>query len=311
MAPQNKHLKRAESAKKESKYIDFKEGIDINQPGDWCEIIKDIVAMANSGGGVILIGVKDDGKKSNQNIKPILSFDSAKITDKINKYTGIQFGDFQILELLRGSYKTAAVIIESTYPPMIFTNSGNYVGLNGKEKFAFTKGTLYVRHGAKSEPATSADLETILEREMEKRKESWLSNVKKVMEAPSDHLVHILPQNVKVSTTESATPVRLTNDSSAPKVQLVDPDEIYKYRRKEVIDEINKKIKDHTVNSRDIQTVVFAHDISSNGNYLYKPTYSSPQYSEAFIDWVCNQYEIDGDFFQKARIKYSEASKKK
>lgn len=32
--------------------------------GDWCELIKDIVAMANSGGGRIAIGANDDGTPS-------------------------------------------------------------------------------------------------------------------------------------------------------------------------------------------------------------------------------------------------------
>ena len=28
---------------------------------DWCEVVKDIVAMANSGGGYVVFGVNDDG----------------------------------------------------------------------------------------------------------------------------------------------------------------------------------------------------------------------------------------------------------
>jgi predicted HTH transcriptional regulator len=43
---------------------DFKSTFDVNAPGDWLEIIKDIVAFANSGGGTILIGVNDDGTPS-------------------------------------------------------------------------------------------------------------------------------------------------------------------------------------------------------------------------------------------------------
>jgi predicted HTH transcriptional regulator len=63
--PTNKLLERAITAQKESKHVDFKAEFDPNSRHDWCEIIKDIVAMANSGGGAILIGLKDDGKPSN------------------------------------------------------------------------------------------------------------------------------------------------------------------------------------------------------------------------------------------------------
>lgn len=42
---------KALTAKRESKHIEFKEGFNPSEARDWCEIIKDIVAMANSGGG--------------------------------------------------------------------------------------------------------------------------------------------------------------------------------------------------------------------------------------------------------------------
>jgi len=40
-------LERAKTAKRESKYVGFKEKFDIYSSQDWCEIIKDIVAMYN------------------------------------------------------------------------------------------------------------------------------------------------------------------------------------------------------------------------------------------------------------------------
>ena len=40
--------------------------------------------------------------------------------------------------------------------------------------------------------------------------------------------------------------------------------------------------------------------------FYYKPQYSSPQYSEAFADWMVEQYRADPEFFFKAR----EAAKK-
>jgi len=51
----------AVSAKRESKAVDFKRSFDPASVAEWCELIKDIVAMANSGGGTILIGVNNDG----------------------------------------------------------------------------------------------------------------------------------------------------------------------------------------------------------------------------------------------------------
>lgn len=39
-------IKRALIASRESKFIEFKEAFDVSSPRDWCELIKDIVALA-------------------------------------------------------------------------------------------------------------------------------------------------------------------------------------------------------------------------------------------------------------------------
>lgn len=67
--PSTDRLTAALSAKRESKTVDFKSSFDPESNGDWCELIKDFVAIANSGGGVILIGVADDGTASGTNAR--------------------------------------------------------------------------------------------------------------------------------------------------------------------------------------------------------------------------------------------------
>ena len=46
-------IQKALSAKRESKYVEFKQSFDPNSAREWCEIIKDIVAIANSGAGLL------------------------------------------------------------------------------------------------------------------------------------------------------------------------------------------------------------------------------------------------------------------
>jgi predicted HTH transcriptional regulator len=57
----------------ESATIDFKREFDPTSPPGWCELVKDVVAMANSGGGTILIGVNDDGSPSGCDITTALA----------------------------------------------------------------------------------------------------------------------------------------------------------------------------------------------------------------------------------------------
>jgi predicted HTH transcriptional regulator len=92
-------------ARRESKRVDFKERLDLSKAEDWCEIIKDIAAMANSGGGSILFGIKDDGTPSGWDPSNVLATDPAHIVDKIAKYTGEQFSDFEIVATRRENYR--------------------------------------------------------------------------------------------------------------------------------------------------------------------------------------------------------------
>ena len=48
---------RVEAAKGESRSLDFKERFDPRDRSEWVELIKDFVAMANSGGGLIVVSV--------------------------------------------------------------------------------------------------------------------------------------------------------------------------------------------------------------------------------------------------------------
>jgi hypothetical protein len=57
-------IAKALASQRESKHVEFKEKFDHTDAQDVCEVIKDIVAMANSGGGHILFGVRNDGAAS-------------------------------------------------------------------------------------------------------------------------------------------------------------------------------------------------------------------------------------------------------
>src|SRR2546421_1989120 len=105
-------IKKALNARRESKSVEFKESLNVASPGEWVEIIKDIVAIANSGGGVILIGVDNHGKSIGFDVKPLLEFDSADIINKIHKYTGVQFSEFEVLEEEKAGHKIAAINIQ-------------------------------------------------------------------------------------------------------------------------------------------------------------------------------------------------------
>ena len=160
--------------------LDFKSEFNPNSNPDWPELIKDIVAIANSGGGIIAIGLNDDGSTASYDIQPVLDLDPADISNKVQKYTNCCFADFRMVETKIGGKSAACLAIGGVHNPIVFEKPGTYqiVGTN-QQKSAFSQGTVYFRHGAKSEPGTSDDLRNFVEREVERLRSAWLDNIQK------------------------------------------------------------------------------------------------------------------------------------
>ena len=65
----------------ESAKVDFKRQFDPTSTPEWLELLKDIVALANSGGGAVVIGVADDGAPSQVDVSSLFAIDPAEVTD--------------------------------------------------------------------------------------------------------------------------------------------------------------------------------------------------------------------------------------
>lgn len=306
-----KLVDKALSAPKESGIVDFKTELDFSAPHTWCELTKDILAMANSGGGVILVGVDDSGKPCGGNLDPILILDPATVTDKVFKYTGVHFGDFEITARTRRGRAVAALEVGPSETPIVFTKPGTY-SVAGGQKTAFSKGTVYFRHGAKSEPGTTRDLERYFERRLTSVRKAWFSGMRKVTQAPPGaSVVTLTPgQEVVLSSSPRAVPVRLTDDPAAPAYRNIDHDATHPYRQKELVAAVNERLSGAaSLTGYDIQCVKRAYAIDQDKRFCHHSKYASPQYSEAFADWLVEKFESNASFFDEARRKAKEVSR--
>lgn len=299
---------RAKAAKRESKSLDFKEVFRPGTKSEWPELLKDIVAMANSGGGVIIFGVRNNGVASSEDVGEVLSLDPAVITDKVESYTGEQFADFGIHEVKRDR-KTVAVLEvgPARTAPIAFNRVGTYTPEGASaQKTAFSKGTVYFRHGAKSEPGTSSDLRDFIERRLDQVREKWLGGIRQVVEAPEGALVAMV-ESVHAGG-GPPTEIRLTDDPGAPVYGQLDPDRTHPFRQKEVIEQVNSRLPKGApeVNTHDILSVRRAHDISetTRPDFAHGRAFGSPQYSQSFVKWLVDRYRSDKRFFAKARDRY-------
>lgn len=295
-------IERGLRNKRESKHIEFKESFDINSKGEWCEIIKDIVAIANSGGGIIIFGLNNKGEPTHFDVSDILSLDPAIITDRIERYTGIHSVDFEILERHKNSNAIAVLLIQSAEFPIIFEKPGTYPKDGGKQESAFSKGTVYFRHGAKSEPGNTDDIRKHIEQKIEEVRQNWMEGVRKVIEAPPDHQVTILPKELIGSESSGTFPIRITDDPKAPGFYRTNTDNSYPYRQTELIAELNKRLNNEVkVNPYDIQSVRQIYGIDTDNRFSHQPKYSTRQYSNSFVDWILEKYNENQEFFQAAR----------
>lgn len=304
---------KALRAAKESRPIDFKSGLDFEAPHTWPELVKDLVAMANSHGGVVLVGLDDSGAPSHSDVTAVLNLDSAAITDQVHKYTGIHFEDFEISRQSKKRGRIAAIEIGPAEIPIVFTRPGTYA-VDGKHKTAFSRGTVYFRHGAKSDPGTTRDLERFFERRVNSVRKAWFAGMRKVTQAPPDaSIVTLLPgQEIVLSSSPGALPVRLTDDPNAPAYRNIDHDATHPYRRKELVASVRDRLPAAaTLAPYDIQCVKQVYALDEDERFYHHPKYASPQYSEAFADWLVEQYANDASFFEEARRRVKEASQSK
>jgi hypothetical protein len=307
-------LEHLPSAKKETSQIDFKSSFDPASKQDWCEIVKDLVAMANTRGGILAIGVNDDATPSSTDISHALKLDPAQITDKVASYTGVQFSRFEIKHVAYCGQTAVVILIRRSEVPLVFIKPGTYPVTNEKvqQKTAFAQGTIYFRHGAKSEPGTTDDLRKFIERRIELASRTWKKNIRRVINAPAGHKVRVVPPNMKIVPSDEAAPVRLVNDPDAPVSKFVNPDETHPFRQKELLVEVCRRLDGNAKpTSHDILCVRRVHAIDQNPNFAFYPKFGSPQYSPAFADWLAQEYAKDPGFFSRACNSYRERRVKK
>lgn len=292
MPDANRFLTRAAEARRSSKRVELKDGFDAESDGDWLELVRDLAALANSGGGVIVLDGAGD-------------VDEEQIHEQLGRNAEPEFEGFDLERVTRGGRPASAIVVDGTVTPLVFTRSGRYRRSGGTEHVAFTRGGLYFRHGAKSEAATGADVRDFIKRQLDATRSQWLANIRQVMHAPDGAEVAVI-ETAERDEEGRPTLIRLTTDPHAPLYGQVDPDQSHPYRQKEVIREANARLAGTTVNAFDVLSVRRVHLISeeTRPEFVHVPKFGSPQYSDAFVDWLVGEHERDPEFFARAKTKY-------
>ena len=295
----------AQTATGESDLLDFKREFSPDKKAAfWAETVKDIVAFANTRGGIIVFGVSDDGTSSGINCDSLLRFDNAKLSDQVRKYTGSDISGLTITEVVRAGEKYPAVLIDALPVPLVFSKVGTYEIENGAQNTAFSVGTIYFRHGSKSEPCTRADIYVLIERQLKIVREEWLGNIRKVVEAEAGSSVVI------TNSSPGSGLVRITADPNAPVVRLARLSDGYPYRQNELIKEVNRILSGRaSINSHDVQAIKIFESIDEDSSpaYIAKPhKISSAQYSRLLLELIIARFDGDPDYFKVCRTNWTQ-----
>ena len=294
----NQNLEAALNHEFETESVEYKASITVGSTPDWLEVIKDIVAIANSGGGYLIFGVDNNGKPNDFDCATLATIDPADLTDRLFKYTRHQSIPFAFYKPQKEGKQLFAIEVTGVQVPIVFVKPGTYDIGGGKQKSAFSAGTIYFRHGAKSEPGNSDDLRVFIDRRYEEFRKSWVDALTKFAAAPRGSQVDI----VTALTDERPISVRITNDLSAPVVGQIPINESHPYRQKEIIEEFNKSVDAPTpINHYDLECVRHAYNIDDNAVLCQKIKHASNRYSKAFLDWLIQKYQEDDGFIRNAR----------
>jgi len=307
-----KFIERAKSASRESKILDFKREFDPTSASAWRELVKDVVAFANSGGGAIVIGVEDNGSPSSFVPEALLKFDTANFTTQVAKYTGHQFAEIELVEIDRSGHRCAVLLVGSTDVPLVFIRPGTYEitvpGGKQQQKTAFGLGTIYFRHNSKSEPGNRDDLSAWRDAEIERHRKAWLGGIRKVVATSAHETISVVSSNAPPN--GSVVAAVATNDPKAVHFFPKNAGEIWPLRQKDLISAVNRRLPvGHKITSHDVTCLKAKFDlIEKHPEMVCKPhKLASPQYSNSFVDWIIEAFEKDNSLFQSAREHYKSA----
>jgi hypothetical protein len=305
-------LERAKTATSETRMLDFKGECETSTEG-WCGILKDIIAMANNGGGILVFGCESDGKPSGKDCSHILNIDVATFTDKVFSYTGYHFGEMEVTTAARGNHICPVLIVGEVDILVPFTRPGEYETIvKGKptKKTAFAAGALYFRHGGKSEPATRADLEQWIARRIAKERKNWIQGVKKVVTAPIGHVVEVVPKGAKLTLAADGMKVQYSNDPAALRVLAPQIHQTHPHKRQRLINLV-KKASGKTLGLHDLTVLNhYLNVFNDHPEFANKPhASSSPQYSDLYVNYLSKRLVDDPSVIIQARAAYKQRQK--
>ena len=172
----------------ENTNIDLKVDFEDSSKG-WLELVKDVVAIANSGGGEIMIGYTE---MTSPGVDPALVqvLDSAKVSDRVHRFANpakVKVGHI-VSDLPNGRVGITLSVGPVRYP-LVMSKDGQF---DNKKDVVFRSGDVLFRHGSKSERATYEDLVHVIDRQADHIRDFLIEQFRNLARVPEGSVVTYL-----------------------------------------------------------------------------------------------------------------------
>jgi hypothetical protein len=197
---------------REEEALDYKQSYNLSGKvtKDRVEMVRDVVAMANTSGGYIVLGVNENRSGGTLTFEPVgiseehlKSLDIDKLKPQIESYLNVSVPiKLQIHRLDEHGGRCFAVVYveESPESPIIMEKDGQYQEKIGKSKDVFRAGDVVVRDGASSRGADQNAVREQISKMRRRERERWTEEILGVRELVEriDQLVGVLSGEVSL-----------------------------------------------------------------------------------------------------------------
>ncbi len=309
-------MSREESAPVVSTCAEGYHVFDPSSNRDWLELIRDIAAVANSGGGETAVRVASGGQGVDvEGPAAQVALSSREIVDRLAQYTDSVFDDIRV-QLCESEASAIVVAVGRALVPIVFIKAGYEIDAAdpSRRTEVFAAGSFYTQHDGRIEPGTSADLRAMFKQLLRRVRRRWLAGIRQVIMRPIDFDMRRRREDKdsrrKTGGAQAVLrPVRIVADPSAPALQPQDVDRLYPLRQKDLLRELNHRLGRRTLNSYDIQAIRRQHRLDVRPEFIFHLPGAGRRYSPVVIEWILEQRERNPVFFQEARARDHELMK--
>jgi hypothetical protein len=158
----------------ESPKLDYKSEVDHASAGSRLRLVKHVLAMANTAGGYIVIGVTDGGIPEGLESEQARQLDEATIRGWVFGFTTAPI----VLAVHNSVLHESRLYVVVAVLPLgdtlaVATRDGQFMD-GTKPQFVFRRGDVLVRHGTSSARWTQEDADYLIGRARVAQKEAWL-----------------------------------------------------------------------------------------------------------------------------------------